>query len=216
MRVFFLTLTLGAALFAQPKHITALDRYVAAPDAHYKFELANTIEGKGYKAFVIELTSQQWRDEKEVDKPLWKHWLTIIRPETVKYDTAFLFISGGSNKNGAPKTSDLILTQMALDTSAVIVELKQIPSEPLVFADEPGKALNEDGIITYTWEKFLKGGDENWPLRLPMTKAAVRAMDTVTAFGKTPAGNFNIDKFVVSGGSNAAGRRGPRPPSTNG
>lgn len=203
-RTVFLLLALSSVLAAQPaavKHQTALDRYVAAPDPNYKWELANTIEGKGYKAYVIELTSQKWRDEKEVDKPIWKHWLTIIRPDNVKYSTGFLFIAGGNNHSAAPKTTDIMLTQTALDTSAVVAELKQIPSEPLTFADE-GKPRNEDGIIAYTWEKFLKGGDENWPLRLPMTKAAVRAMDTVTAFGKSENGGaFNVDKFVVSGGS---------------
>lgn len=198
-------LTLGCALLAQPatsvKHETALDRYVAAPDPNYKWELANTIEGKGYKAFVIELTSQKWRSEKEVDKPVWRHWLTIIRPDTVKFSTGFLFIAGGNNKSGVPKTADIMLTQMALDTGAVVAEIKQIPSEPLTFSDD-GKPRNEDGIIAYTWDKFLRGGDENWPLRLPMTKASVRAMDTVTAFGKAEnGGTFNVDKFVVSGGS---------------
>jgi len=94
---------------------------------------------------------------------------------------------------------DIMLTQTALDTGAVVAELKQIPSEPLKFADD-SKPRSEDGIIAYTWEKFLKTGDENWPLRLPMTKAAVRAMDTVTAFGKE-GGAFTVDKFVVSGGS---------------
>jgi PhoPQ-activated pathogenicity-related protein len=38
-----------------------------------------------------------------------------------------------------------------------------------------------------------------WPLRLPMTKAAVRAMDTVTAVAKTKG--FTVDHFVVSGAS---------------
>jgi len=201
-RVFFLSV-LSCALFAQPaahvKHETALDRYVAAPDPNYKWELANTIEGKGYKAYVINLTSQKWRHETEVDKPIWKHWLTIIKPDEVKYSTGFLFITGGGNMSAAPKTPDIMLTQTALDTGAVVAELKQIPSEPLKFADD-SKPRSEDGIIAYTWEKFLKTGDENWPLRLPMTKAAVRAMDTVTAFGKE-GGAFTVDKFVVSGGS---------------
>jgi PhoPQ-activated pathogenicity-related protein len=204
-RPVFVLLALACALVAQPaspfKHQTALDRYVAAPDPNYKWELSNTIEGKGYKAYVIELTSQGWRNEKEVDRTVWKHWLTIIRPETVKYSTGFLFITGGSNKAGAPKTPDIMLTQTALDTGAVVAELKQVPNQPLTFPDD-GKPRNEDGIIAYTWDKFLKGGDENWPLRLPMTKSAVKAMDTITAFGKAPnGGDYNVGKFVVSGGS---------------
>ena len=60
----------------------------------------------------------------------------------------------------------------------------------------------EDGIIAYTWMKYMKTGDETWPLRLPMTKAAVRAMDTITAVMATPeAGAVKVEKFVVSGGS---------------
>ncbi|HIC30222.1 MAG TPA: hypothetical protein EYO85_12435, partial [Rhodospirillales bacterium] len=61
---------------------------------------------------------------------------------------------------------------------------------------------SEDAIIAYSWDKYLKTGDEKWPLRLPMTKAAVRAMDTATDFlaGKT-GGKLKIDRFVVAGAS---------------
>lgn len=201
-----LLLTAALVAVAQPAapastKQTALDRYIAAPDPDYKWTLNSTINGKGYKAYVLELTSQAWRNEKEVDKPVWKHWLTVIRPETVNYNTGFLFITGGNNKSGPPATSDIMLTQTALDTNSVVAELKQVPSEPLVFPDD-GKPRTEDGIIAYTWDKFLKGGDEFWPLRLPMTKSAVKAMDAIQEFGRAEnGGNYKLDKFVVSGGS---------------
>ena len=42
-----------------------------------------------------------------------------------------------------------------------------------MFKDDPAhKARTEDDFIAYTWDKFLRTGDEKWPLRLPMTKAA--------------------------------------------
>jgi PhoPQ-activated pathogenicity-related protein len=48
----------------------------------------------------------------------------------------------------------------------------------------------------------LKTGDEKWPLRLPMTKAAVRALDTVTDFmAAKKAGGVKVDRFVVTGAS---------------
>jgi PhoPQ-activated pathogenicity-related protein len=88
-----------------------------------------------------------------------------------------------------------------MTTHTVYAELRGIPNEPLVFNGET-KPRTEDEIIAYTWVKFMKTGDETWPLRMPMTKASVRAMDTVTAFcAKPEGGNLKIDKFVVAGGS---------------
>jgi PhoPQ-activated pathogenicity-related protein len=90
---------------------------------------------------------------------------------------------------------------MATATHTVVAELHGVPNEPLIFADEK-KERTEDQIIAYTWVKYLKTGDETWPAHIPMTKAAVRAMDTVTSFCATPAGgNVQVDKFVVAGGS---------------
>jgi len=40
---------------------TALDRYVEAPDPSYRHELVSTFTGSGYTAFVIDMTSQSWR-----------------------------------------------------------------------------------------------------------------------------------------------------------
>ena len=63
-----------ASLFVSARaQQTALDRYVAKPDPAYSWKLVNTISGEGYKGFVLELTSQQWRTEKDVDRPIWKH-----------------------------------------------------------------------------------------------------------------------------------------------
>ena len=180
---------------------TALDRYVAAPDPNYKYELVSTTPGAGFTTYVLAMTSQQWRTKEEVDRPIWKHWLTIVKPDSLKTQTGFLYITGGSNNDKPPTAPDAMLPQLALATGSVASELRMVPNQPLVFAGET-KLRSEDAIIAYTWDKFLRGGDDNWPLRLPMTKAAVRAMDAVTAFCKSAAGgNVAVDKFVVSGGS---------------
>jgi PhoPQ-activated pathogenicity-related protein len=76
-----------------------------------------------------------------------------------------------------------------------------VPNQPLIFTGD-GNKRNEDAITAYTWEKFLTTGDDTWPLRLPMTKSVVRAMDTVTSFcGSTAGGSITVDKFVVGGAS---------------
>ena len=70
----------AAPVLAAPSKLrqwTALDRYVAAPDPNYRHQLIQKFPGDGYAAYLLELTSQGWRDEAEVDRPLWKHWLTV-------------------------------------------------------------------------------------------------------------------------------------------
>jgi PhoPQ-activated pathogenicity-related protein len=180
---------------------TALDRYVHSPDPHYKYELVRTIPGEGYAAYVLDMTSQQWRTAKESSQPVWRHWVTIVKPEKVDTTTGLLFITGGSNKDQAPGKVDAFLREAAVTTHSVVTELRMVPNQPIVFPDD-GRELVEDGIIAYTWDKFLRGGDDQWPLRLPMTKAAVRAMDTVTAFmASDPGGRLKVNQFVVAGGS---------------
>ncbi len=195
-----------AAFAAAPRagRETALDRYVHGPDPAYHWELAKTISGNGngYQAFVIDLTSQSWRKPGEVDRNVWKHWLTVIKPDKVTSPTAFLFITGGNNGDPAPDKPNPILADMAATSGSVTAELRMVPNQPLAFPDDGNKPLVEDEFISYTWDKFLHGGDDQWPARLPMTTSAVRAMDTVTAFC-AGAGHCGpaVDRFVVAGGS---------------
>src|SRR5690242_3201410 len=78
---------------------TALDKYVAAPDTNYSFQLVRTIPASDQTTFTLEMTSQAWLTTNEVDRPLWKHWLNIIRPKEVTSSEALLFITGGKNDN---------------------------------------------------------------------------------------------------------------------
>lgn len=186
---------------AQGADRTALDEYVAKPDTNYNYKVAATIPGEGGTLFVIDLTSQAWLTTNEVDRPLWKHWLNIVKPEEVTSTKSLLFISGGANDGKPPRGADGNLIRIARATKSVVAELKMVPNQPLVFAGET-QGRKEDSLIAYTWDKFLRTGDTKWPARLPMTKATVRAMDTVTAFCASPeGGNIKVDGFVVAGGS---------------
>ncbi|MBV9200164.1 MAG: PhoPQ-activated pathogenicity, partial [Alphaproteobacteria bacterium] len=195
-----LFLNSSAISFAGGREETALDRYVAAADSNYEYRLLNTVGGEGYTAHVVELTSQQWRTPQEVDRPIWKHWLTIVRPEHVATGTSLLIVSGGSNDKPPPQINP-VLTQIASATASVVSEIRMVPNQPLVFTDD-GRKRTEDGITVYSWQKFLTTGDETWPIRLPMTKSVVRAMDTITSICASPEGGGTaVDKFVVAGAS---------------
>ncbi|HXP59953.1 MAG TPA: PhoPQ-activated pathogenicity-related family protein [Dongiaceae bacterium] len=180
---------------------TALDEYVARPDTNYSFRLIRSVAGKQERTFILEMTSQAWLTTNEVDRPLWKHWLVIVRPNEVATSKSLLLIGGGANGDSPPEAADSSLVHIALATKSVVSELRMVPNQPLVFSGE-SRGRSEDSLIAYTWDKFLRTGDAKWPARLPMTKAAVRAMDTVTAFAASAeGGKVGIDGFVVAGGS---------------
>ena len=181
--------------------LTALDRYVAKPDDAYGYELVNTYEGKSSTGYVFDMASQRWRSEDEIDRTLWRHWVTVAVPDKVTSRTALLIIGGGSDASQAPKGGDAELHRIARATNAVVATIKQIPNQRLTFKDD-GRGRSEDSLIAYTWDKYLKTGDEEWPARLPMTKAVVRAMDTIQAFCvSAEGGDHPIDSFVVAGAS---------------
>ena len=195
------TFTVLAQAPAPANDQTALDKYVAAPDPSYKYELAGKTPGKGYTTYILKMTSQTWRSTSEVDRNVWWHWMILVKPDEVKSDKSLLYISSGNNNSSAPRDADQPIIQVAMATKSVVTELRMVPNQPLTFSDDK-KSRVEDEFIAYTWDKFLKTGDEMWPARLPMTKAAVRAMDTVVAFcGSEAGGNTKIDGFVVAGGS---------------
>jgi PhoPQ-activated pathogenicity-related protein len=180
---------------------TALDRYVRKPDGTYAWKVVHTVMGDGLTQFIVDLKSQTWRTEKDVDRPVWQHWLSIVKPDKPASKTAFLFIGGGANDGKPPKSAEERTLLIARATNTVAVELRMVPNQPLIFHDD-GKLRKEDDLIAYTWDQFLKTGDETWPARLPMVKSAVRAMDCVQEFlAGEQGGKLAIDKFVAAGGS---------------
>lgn len=182
--------------------LTALDRYVAMPDSHYKYEVTKTVKGDGYTTFIVDMTSQKYLTEKEVNLPIWEHVMTVTVPDIVSSDVGYLFISGGDKSNPTPESApgqDIVL---ARETRTVVTTLYMVPNQPLVFVADETSSRSEDASIAYTWDKYLRSGDDRWPLRLPMTKSAVRAMDTVTdLMASNQGGEMQVDQFVVAGGS---------------
>ena len=87
LTVTFLCLTSGDLMAREPGSKTALDRYVAQPDDTYSWKVVNTFKSKGLTAFVIDLKSQTWRTKDEVNRTLWQHWLIVVKPDQVKFDT---------------------------------------------------------------------------------------------------------------------------------
>ena len=200
-RNYFATLAVLVLVTAQFAVGTPLDDYVAAPDTNYRYSVANTVTGKGYTAYVLDMTSQSWRSKDEVDQTLWQHWLTIVKPDKASRNKALLWITGGSNRDSAPTKVDSMVAGIAMHTNTPVAELRMVPNQPLVFPDG-GRPRSEDAIIAYTFDKYMATSDQTWPLLLPMVKSAVRAMDTIHSHLLSVSGGaLDINQFVVSGGS---------------
>ena len=199
---------LTIALLVAPRvEGTPLDDYVAKADPNYGFSLEATRVGPGYTVYAFALTSQQWRTTAEVDRTLWHHELLLAVPWSLhggSEHTAILVVNGGSNKAGSSTNNDDALGLIAGAVGAVVAMVSQVPNQPLLFADQAA-ARSEDAILAYGMDKYLLTGDPEWLAQLPMTKAVVRAMDSIQDFTANPGGVWpqppRIDNFIVAGGS---------------
>ncbi|XP_071953962.1 autocrine proliferation repressor protein A-like [Antedon mediterranea] len=190
---------------------TPLDDYVNAPDSHYSYKLLSdyTVRVKGYTTYMLNMTSQKWLTDEQVGQSIWWHYLAITIPDEItRPDSAFLYITGGSNTDSPPDAltdaETLLMSLAALQTGSVCAVLRQVPNQPIVFPGDPlQKRRKEDAIIAFTWRHFVENGTDEpyWLLRMPMTKAGVRAMDTMTDFVKGLRSDVNLKRFVVAGAS---------------
>lgn len=166
--------------------------YVHAPDDSYGFELHSHRDDQDATIYNIRLTSQTWRNIE------WTHWLTIVVPNRLTHhDTGLLLIDGGSAQEQPRDLASReasVLAGLALQTGSVVSVVHQVPNQPLF------DGLMEDAIIALTFERFLQGEGDDWPLLLPMTKSAVRAMDAVQEFLQEQHG-AGMEHFVVTGAS---------------
>ena len=163
----------------------ALEDYIRRPDTNYSWKQIDQRQTNGSTVTHLELTSQNWRDH------IWTHTVQVVRPETVRNPgIAFLFITG----DGSGRSSLGLLKTLSDRAGAIAAVITKVPNQPLY------DGRKEDALIAYTFDQYLRTGDETWPLLFPMTRSAVRAMDAVHAFAAKEY-QQKIEKFVVSGAS---------------
>ncbi len=207
----FLALTVQITLFNgcssnQQKAVKAnpMKQYAADTKSEYSYEFYKTIEGDGYTTHILRMVSGQWLSTKEVKDPEWWHWVKIVVPDSLASDISLLFISGGDRYPEEPGDADKIIRAAAINTGALAIYLHNVPNQKTNFVGDDYGPRVEDELIAYGWRKFLEagGGDESleWLARLPMSRAAVRTMDTVTEYAQKKL-NHKTDKFVVAGAS---------------
>lgn len=172
--------------------------YIARPDAGFRWERRSETRVNGATVVELRLVSQVWRGIP------WKHRLWVARPPEVRAPgQGMLFVTGGAWReayDGAGDGDGRVPREVqyaalgAQQTGTVVAVLAQVPFQPMF------DGMTEDALISYTFAQWLATREDDWPLLLPMTKSAVRAMDAVQAFARE-AWQLPVQKFVVTGAS---------------
>ncbi len=189
---------------------TELKKFVAQPDASFKWEVREQGHLPGIDWARLHMVSQTWKDTQ------WKHvvWIVVPSPAEPGQATesknnpqarkhAMLYITGGGWKSEwgeagpatlAPSGELQRMVQLVQTTGSPLCAVQHIPFQPMF------DGLVEDAMISKTFVEFMKTGDSSWPLLLPMVKGTVRAMDTAEQYVKKQYG-FQIEKFTLFGAS---------------
>lgn len=77
MKTAFITTFLLVSLAIAETYATPLDDYVNTPDPHFNYTLIQTYTRVGYKVYVLNMTSQKWKDETFVVNPIWWHYVSF-------------------------------------------------------------------------------------------------------------------------------------------
>jgi PhoPQ-activated pathogenicity-related protein len=192
LRLSVLCLVLCSPVFAEDRVEEAppnsLQTFVNRAEPAFRWEVVKTTQTDQGAVHQIHLVSQEWQGI------AWEHTLQVYEPrEMVHPEHVLLFVTGGKI-GGQPREEEVAMgLQLAQRCGGRVATLHQVPNQPLL-----GDRV-EDDLITETWLRYLKTGDENWPLLFPMVKSAVKAMDAVEQFVKGQGGR--VEGFVITGAS---------------
>jgi PhoPQ-activated pathogenicity-related protein len=128
------------------------------------------------------LVSGTWRG-----RP-WQHGLRLTRPARLAHDDVAVLVIGGDETR-----SFIDESRLACDAGVVVALLRNVPNQPSF-------GRSEDDLVAYSFEQYLRTGDAEWPVLLPMSRAALRAMDAISDLAAREWG-LNIRRYVVTGAS---------------
>ena len=181
---------------------TSMSNYIGSTKNEFSYDIQEVIYEENWTGYHIKMISGEWLDSKKVDQVEWWHYVDIIIPKQTTSSTGIMFIDGGEKSDDYFRL-DAQSIENAIKTEAVIVNVSNIPFQPLNFLSSEQDSFEEDDLIAFAWNKFLKQGakqkDVEWLPRFPMTRAIVRAMDLAQEI--ILQNDIVVKDFVVSGAS---------------
>ena len=188
--------------FLSNNNYDSMKDYIESTKSEFSYEIEDIIYEEEWTGFHIKMISGEWLDKKKVDNVEWSHYVDIVIPNDTETDTGIMFIDSGVTDDKYFRL-DSISIGYALKTKSIIVNIHNIPFQPVNFLDSEQESFVEDDLIAYSWNQFLEGGakkkDIEWLPRLPMTRAVVRSMDLAQEIALQ--NNKQLSEFVVSGAS---------------
>ena len=181
---------------------TSMSDYIVSTKNEFSYDIQEVIYEENWTGYHIKMISGEWLDSKKVDQVEWWHYVDIIIPKQTTSSTGIMFIDGGEKSDDYFRL-DAQSIGNAIKTESVIVNVSNIPFQPLNFLSSEQDSFEEDDLIAFAWNKFLKQGakqkDVEWLPRFPMTRAIVRAMDLAQEI--VLQNDIVVKDFVVSGAS---------------
>ena len=181
---------------------TSMSDYIESTKNEFSYDIQEVIYEENWTGYHVKMISGEWLDSKKVDQVEWWHYVDIIIPKQTTSSTGIMFIDGGQKSEDYFRL-DAQSIRNAIKTEAVIVNVSNIPFQPLNFLSSDQDSFEEDDLIAFAWNKFLKQGakqkDVEWLPRFPMTRAIVRAMDLAQEI--VLQNDIVVKDFVVSGAS---------------
>ena len=188
--------------FLSNHNYDSMKDYIESTKSEFSYEIEDIIYEEEWTGFHIKMISGEWLDKKKVEDVEWSHYVDIVIPKETLTETGIMFIDGGV-KDETYFRLDSISIGYALKTKSIIVNIHNIPAQPINFLASDQENFYEDDLIAYAWSQFLKRGakkkDIEWLPRLPMTRAVVRSMDLAQEIALQ--NSKELSDFVVSGAS---------------
>jgi PhoPQ-activated pathogenicity-related protein len=184
-------LTMGGNLSAHEEAApSAIFSFMEQPEPAFAWNILSDDVIENSRVLQLKVTSQEWHGI------VWEHGVEIFEPAKLTYPKhALLFVTGGAQP---PKAASEDTVRMGIQLAAAagmrVVILHQVPNQPTL------GGRKEDDAITETWLRYLKDGDETWPLLFPMVKSAVKTMDAVQELSREKFSQ-PIESFIITGAS---------------
>lgn len=158
-----------------------LSGFVKDYDANYKFEVLEEKQGEGYKAYILDFTSQSWHPEKTVP-PVWRHWLTVIVPKQRVKDTGMLVLTDGFSTLEAPMSEiPPYFISLAVSSKSVVSILEGFPRDKVGIYKTPAQMIymEPSEFVSWSLKQYFETHEVSWIVFCPLVKTVVRAMDAV-------------------------------------